>query len=181
MSETAKSSSAKDSQVMSAIKARFGQTPTLIHTHSNFGDDTAVVAAADILVVMKALKEDPVFDFDIFLDATVVDYLGNYDLYPYLKELKTRYEVVYHLYSVSKNHRIRIKAPLSEDELQINSVTNLWVGADWMEREAYDLYGVIFRGHPNLKRILLYEEFEGHPLRKDYEKTKRQPLIGPKN
>jgi NADH-quinone oxidoreductase subunit C len=70
---------------------------------------------------------------------------------------------------------------LTDEAPQINSVTQIWVGADWFEREAWDLYGVVFRGHPNLKRILLYEDFKGHPLRKDYDKFKRQPLIGPVN
>lgn len=166
---------------MARLRARYDGSSTLIHDHSAYGDDTIVVAPEDILLVMEYLKDDPALDFDLMLDVTVVDYLGNYDLQPYLRNLKTRFEVVYHLYSTTKNHRLRVKAPLNEESLAINSVTSLWVGADWLEREAWDLYGVVFRGHPNLKRILLYEEFEGHPLRKDYAKTKRQPLIGPVN
>ena len=68
-----------------------------------------------------------------------------------------------------------------EPEAEIDSVAGLWPSANWMEREVWDLYGVRFRGHPDLRRILLYEEFEGHPLRKDYPKEKRQPLVGPRN
>ena len=92
---------------------------------------------------------------------------------------KPRFEVVYHLYSLAKNHRVRIKVPLEESDAKLPSVVSLWSGANWLERETYDMYGIRFDGHPDLKRIYLYEEFEGHPLRKDYPKEKRQPLIGP--
>ncbi|MBF0169521.1 MAG: NADH-quinone oxidoreductase subunit C [Nitrospinae bacterium] len=179
---------AKESPLMARVKARFQKGDTLLFTHSFKGDDTVVVRADEILTVMDFLKSDPALDFDIILDVTVVDYWtkkgvrpASAPLQPYLKESGARYEVVYHLYSVGKNHRIRVKAPLAAATPQINSVTSLWVGADWLEREAWDLYGVVFRGHPDLRRILLYEAFQGHPLRKDYEKTARQPLIGPRN
>jgi NADH-quinone oxidoreductase subunit C len=74
---------------------------------------------------------------------------------------------------------VRIKVPLEEGDPKLPSVVSLWSGANWLEREAWDMYGIKFDGHPDLKRIYLYEEFEGHPLRKDYPKEKRQPLIGP--
>jgi NADH-quinone oxidoreductase subunit C len=70
---------------------------------------------------------------------------------------------------------------VEEKDCNINSLVQIWIGADWYEREVWDLYGIVFEGHPNMKRLLLYEEFEGHPLRKDYPITKRQPLIGPDN
>ena len=167
--------------MVAKVREVLGSTTSFIHSHADLGDDTIVVTKDEIVNVMKKLKTDPALDFDIFMDVTAVDYLGNYDLLPYLKELKTRFEVVYHLYSITKNHRIRVKAPVTEGDPTIDSVTSLWIGADWMEREVYDLYGITFNGHPNMKRILLYKEFEGHPLRKDYSKTKRQPLIGPIN
>ena len=126
-------------------------------------------------------SNEPGMEFDLPMDLTAADYLNDIDLLPYMRERKARFEVVYHLYSVSLNHRIRVKVPLAEDALRLNSVTYIWPGFDWMEREVWDMYGIIFRGHPNLKRVLLYEEFEGHPLRKDYDKFKRQPLIGPRN
>ncbi|VAX19319.1 NADH-ubiquinone oxidoreductase chain C [hydrothermal vent metagenome] len=159
----------------------FAKTKTIIHTHNQCGDETVVVRAEDILDVMAYLRDSEEMKFDLMMDLTAVDYLNDPDLQPYLRKMKTRFEVVYHLYSMEKNHRLRVKVPLAEDKLEINSVTSLWRGADWFEREAFDLYGVKFLGHPNLKRILLYEEFKGHPLRKDYPKTKRQPLIGPRN
>jgi len=92
-----------------------------------------------------------------------------------------RFEVVIHLYSIPHGHRLRLKTPLEGDDPEMDTLTSVWRGTDWFEREAWDMYGIVFKGHPNLKRILLYEEFEGHPLRKDYPIDKRQPLIGPKN
>jgi NADH-quinone oxidoreductase subunit C len=89
--------------------------------------------------------------------------------------------MVYHLYSVPKNKRLRVKARLGEKAPEIATLNELWPSANWMEREVWDLYGIRFAGHPDLRRILLYEEFEGHPLRKDYAKEKRQPLVGPRN
>jgi NADH-quinone oxidoreductase subunit C len=89
--------------------------------------------------------------------------------------------VVYHLYSLEKKARVRIKARLPEEDPSIDSVIGVWEGMNWYEREAWDMYGIVFRGHPNLSRILLYDEFQGHPLRKDYPKTKRQPTIGPEH
>ena len=78
-------------------------------------------------------------------------------------------------------HRLRVKAGVPESPCEIASAVEVYPAANWMEREAWDLYGVTFRDHPDLKRILLYEQFEGHPLRKDYPKERRQPLIGPRN
>ena len=104
------------------------------------------------------------------MDLTAVDHLPK----------TPRFEVVYHLYSSSQGHRLRIKAWLDDRAPTAASVTPLWASADWMEREVFDMYGIQFEGHPDLRRILLYDEFEGHPLRKDYPKTRRQPLIGPK-
>ncbi len=169
------------SPALDIVKAKFGQTGILIYTHNRHGDDTIVIQPEDILEVMDFLRNDGNLKFDMMMDLTAVDYLNNQDIHPYLSQMNARFEVVYHLYSIEKNHRIRVKAPVSEDNCFINSVTGVWGGADWFEREAWDLYGIMFRGHPNLKRILLYEGFEGHPLRKDYPKTKRQPLIGPRN
>ncbi|MDH5679529.1 MAG: NADH-quinone oxidoreductase subunit C [Nitrospinota bacterium] len=181
MSEEKNSGQGGVSDVMARAKAVLGPMGVLIHTHCQHGDDTLVVQAEDILKVMEFLREDKSLRFDMMMDLTAVDYLGAEEMHPYLKPMKARFEVVYHLYSIEKNHRIRVKVPLTEESPFVDSITGIWVGADWFEREAWDLYGVVFRGHPNLKRILLYEEFEGHPLRKDYGKMKRQPLIGPVN
>jgi NADH-quinone oxidoreductase subunit C len=144
---------------------------TVEMTHADLGDATALVAPGSLLEIMRLLRDEPGLDFEMLTDLTVVDYLGE----------EPRFEVVYHLYSVKRNHRVRIKARVSEQAPEIASLVSLWPSADWMEREAWDLYGIRFRGHPDLRRILLYEEFEGHPLRKDYPKEKRQPLVGPRN
>ena len=90
-------------------------------------------------------------------------------------------EVVYHLASLSHNHQLVLRVWADHEEPEAPSVASVWRGAHLQEREAYDLLGIRFSGHPNLRRILLYEEFQGHPLRKDYPIRKRQPLIGPTN
>ena len=92
-----------------------------------------------------------------------------------------RFVVVYHLFSLPLKHRLRMEVPVEETDPEVDSLTSLWASADWFEREVWDMFGIRFRGHPNLKRILMYEEFVGHPLRKDYPVNKRQPLIGPVN
>ena len=95
-----------------------------------------------------------------------------------------RFVVVYHFFSLPLKHRLRLEVSLGEveeAEPEVDSLSALWAAADWLEREVWDMFGIRFRGHPNLKRILMYEEFVGHPLRKDYPVNKRQPLIGPVN
>ena len=96
-----------------------------------------------------------------------------------------RFTVVYHFFSMAHKHRLRLVVPVhegpEEGACQVDSVCDLWPAANWLEREVWDMFGIGFRGHPDLKRILMYEEFEGHPLRKDYPVKKRQPLIGPLN
>ena len=96
-------------------------------------------------------------------------------------QASARFELVYHFYSLPLNQRIRIKVPVEESDPVVDSLTVLWASANWFEREVWDMFGIKFRGHPNLKRILMYEEFVGYPLRKDYPVNKRQPLIGPVN
>ncbi len=140
----------------------------IIDSHSMHGDDTAIVAPEALIEIMTFLRDDAECSFEMLTDLTGVDLLAVQEL---------RFEVVYHLYSLSKNHRVRIKVQLPEEDPTVASVIKLWKSANWMEREAWDLYGIKFDGHPDLRRILLYPEFEGHPLRKDYEQERRQPLI----
>jgi NADH-quinone oxidoreductase subunit C len=140
-------------------------------THAQRGDATARVEAERIVEVLRFLRDEPALAFEMLSDLTAVDYLGR----------APRFEVVYHLYSITHNQRVRVKASVPESPCQIDSVVELWPAANWMEREVWDLYGIRFRNHPDLRRILLYEEFEGHPLRKDYPKERRQPLVGPRN
>ena len=128
---------------------------------------TLYVDRDDLIRVCTVLKADPGLQFSFLADVTAADY------YP----SQPRFEVVYHLYSTRWNHRVRLKARVPEDDPRIPSVTGVWRGANWLERETWDLYGIRFDGHPDLRRIYLYESFEGHPLRKDYPKERRQPLV----
>ena len=148
----------------------------IVETHAFRGDETVVIRPAALLLVAKFLKET--LEFNYLMDATVVDYLF-YAGGRVQKEF--RFEVVYHFFSLKNNTRLRLKVQLDEKNPTVDSLTGLWASADWYEREVWDMYGIRFNGHPNLKRILMYEEFQGHALRKDYPYNKRQPLIGPQN
>ena len=158
--------------ILESIQKTFGNIT--LSTHDFRGDETIVVKRESLIETMRRLKEDPEFDFNVLMDLSAVDYLT-------FGEPRSRFEVVYHLYSLKKNHRLRVKVAVEEKGLTVPSVTSLWPAADWYEREVWDMFGIRFEGHPNLKRILMYEEFSGHPLCKDYPVNKRQPLIGPKN
>jgi len=139
----------------------------VLETSERLGEATAVVDPARLHEVMRALQLDPALHFEMLMDLTAVDYL----------EREPRFEVVYHLYSLEHGQRLRIKVGVGAEDCAVDTMTGLWPAADWLEREVWDLYGIHFRGHPDLRRILLYEEFEGHPLRKDYPKKRRQPLV----
>ena len=143
----------------------------ILGTHSRLGEDTATLKPEALTRVARFLKEDPQLRFDFLMDLTAVDHWKR----------KPRFELVYHLYSRSKNARLRLKAPVDGSSPEAPSVTPLWPAANWYEREVFDMFGIRFRGHPDLRRILMYEEFQGHPLRKDYPIDKRQPLVGPKD
>ena len=126
------------------------------------GDDTAIVNPARWLEIAKFLRDDPRCAMNMFVDITAVDYLGRQT---------PRFEVVMHLRSLERGHRIRLKARIGDEEGQnvdIDSVVSVWRGANWFEREAFDMFGFRFAGHDNLVRILMPEDWEGHPLRKDY-------------
>ena len=144
----------------------------ILDSHDFRGDQTITVQRNTLIKLFKFLRDDPALDFKFLMDLTAVDYLNRKDI---------RFEVVYHFYSLKHNHRLRVKVPVSEDDCTIDSVSSLWETANWYEREVWDLYGIKFNDHPDMRRILLYEEFKGHPLRKDYPINKRQPLIGPLN
>lgn len=150
------------------LKARFGAS--ILETHSDFGDDTAVVEPSQWRAVGEFLRHDPALDFDMPVDLCAVDYP---DRIP-------RIEVVLHLYSISRRHRIRLKARVGDadaDGAEIGSLSSIWPGLNWLERETFDMSGVRFAGHPDLRRILMYPEFEGHPLLKTYPAQLTQPLV----
>ncbi|MEM9455760.1 MAG: NADH-quinone oxidoreductase subunit C [Myxococcota bacterium] len=139
----------------------------ILETGAYVGDEMALVDKDHLIETLTLLRDDPQLDFSMLTDLTVVDWLGQ----------NPRFEVVYMLYSLQHKHRVRIKVAVSEQACEVPTATGLWYAAAWAEREAWDLYGVRFTGHPDLRRILMYEEFVGHPLRKDYPQNARQPLI----
>ena len=107
------------------------------------------------------------FGFDLFLDVTAVDW----------PQRVPRFDVVYHFYSTTHHMRIRIRTQAPETEPVVDSLVPFYGAAGFMERECHDMYGIVFRGNADLRPILLYEGFTGHPLRKDYGKTQEQPLV----
>ena len=154
------------------IKTKF---PNIVsEAYTDKGDEIIRVKHEGIQSLLASLKKDPEFDFNLLIDIFSVDYL-------HWEEKGTRFEINYNLFSISKNHRLFVKTEVPELDPQLDSVVSVWPAADWFEREVWDMMGIVFNGHPNLKRILMYESFQGHPLRKDYPYNRRQPLIGPVN
>ena len=142
----------------------------VVETHQQYGDDTVVIAPGQWKAAARFLRDDPRCDLRLLVDLTAVDYLGRVP----------RFEVVAHFYSFGLGHRLRLKARVGDakgDSANIDSLTELWASANWAEREAFDMFGIRFDGHPDLRRILLYPEFEGYPLRKDYPAHRTQPLV----
>jgi NADH-quinone oxidoreductase subunit C len=152
---------AEESALIQSVRAKLSRD--IVGYHSYLGDDTIIVRRESIAGVLKLLKEE--FGFNMLMDLCGVDYFGQ----------EPRFEVVYNIYSLEKNTRLRVKTQLNESE-EVDTITHLWPIADWLERETWDMYGIVFKGHPNLKRLLMYDGFEGHALRKDYPINKRQPI-----
>jgi NADH-quinone oxidoreductase subunit C len=188
--------------MVSALRERFGEA--ILGSHTYRGDATVLVRRESLVEVARALKEEPAFQMSFLMDLTAVDYLmfgqkptrGFFspsgvqvrpkpeipDEDPWPGPLAPgRFAVVYHFYSLRLKHRVRVEVILQEEDPNVDTLTSLWGGANWLEREVWDMFGIQFNGHPDLRRILMYEQFEGHPLRKDYPVKKRQPLVGPVN
>ena len=161
--------------IVERVKAHFGSA--VVETVSFRGDESIVVTPAAYYEVAKFLRDDPACDMSMFIDITAVDYPSR----------DARFELVLHLYSLHKAHRLRLKTRLFEAEegeprdaakpTSVPTVSTLWAAANWFEREVWDMFGLKFEGHPDMRRLLLYEEFQGHPLRKDYPADKTQPLV----
>ncbi len=132
------------------------------------GDLVVTVQPAALAAVLKSCKESPQLAFEMLVDITAVDWLD---------AREKRFEVVYQLLSLTKTQRLTIKVPLGEDRPEVVTATALWRGANFLEREVWDMFGIRFEGHPDLRRILMYEEFVGHPLRKDYPVQGKQPRV----
>jgi NADH-quinone oxidoreductase subunit C len=158
--------------ILEHLQTRFGGA--IVETHAHRGDHTAVVDRDALGDVLRYCRDDAALAFDVLMDLTAVDY----SRFPG-REDGPRFEVVYHLVSLPNHHRLRVKVRVEEDDAVVTTAVPLWPIADWFEREVWDMFGVRFDGHPDLRRLLMYEEFVGHPLRKDYPINRRQPLIGP--
>ena len=154
-------------KITALLKQKFPNAVLDFHSHRL--DETVVIKRDSLDKVCRFLRYDSRCAFEIMIDITAVDGLE--------KNMTPRFEVVYHFKSLTHASRIRLKVPLEEDDCRIASISHIWKSADWYERECFDMFGIIFEGHPNLKRILMYEEFEGYPLRKDYPIDKQQPLM----
>jgi len=146
------------------LKQRFKEI--VLDVKTDLGDVVIQVEKDAVKEVLEFLKKEPQ-DYAMLLDLTCVDYMGK----------EPRFEMVYHVFSLSKNHRLRIKCGVPEEAPEIDSVSGLWKNANWLEREVYDMFGIQFKGHPDLRRLFMYDGFEGYPLRKDYPLRKRQPKI----
>jgi NADH-quinone oxidoreductase subunit C len=142
----------------------------VVETLSFRGDETVVIKPEAWKSVARFLRDDPRSRCDVLMDLTCVDY----------PDREPRFEVVAFLYSLGKGQRLRLKARVGNElaeGAEIETVSDLWASANWAEREAFDMFGVFFKDHPDLRRILMYPEFEGHPLRKDYPADQIQPLV----
>ena len=145
------------------IKARFSKE-ILKNTLQN-GQLHLWIAASDLLPTLSALKTD--FGFTMLLDIVAVDWQ---------KKQTARFELAYLVYNLQTQARVTLKVGVSEDAPSINSIEELYPIANWLERECFDMMGITFNGHPNLKRLLMWNTFIGHPLRKDYPLNHRQPI-----
>jgi len=140
-----------------------GFSPDSILESSDFRGDLAIlIRKGDIANVCRFLRDDPILSFSMLIDLCGVDRFTR----------EGRFEIVYHLYSLKNRHYLRLKARVEEDDPTVETVTSVWTGANWHERETYDMFGITFTGHPDLRRMYMPEDYEHFPLRKDF------PLMG---
>ena len=147
-------------QILGKLRAKFAE---VVSGESEFrGELTVVVPRERIVELCRFLKEDPELQFGLLAD------LCGLDMYT----PENRFAVVYNLYSMERHHRIRLKVFVEEEDPHVSTVTGVWGTANWHERETFDMFGIVFDGHPDLRRMYLPDEFQYHPLRKDF------PLMG---
>jgi NADH:ubiquinone oxidoreductase subunit C len=157
------SDTAKHEALIEAANSRFGDKITKIN--KSYNELVLIVDRGVVHDVLVFLKQDK--DFDLLLDIAGIDGIK-------LKNQKERFELEYIIYSISKNHRVRVRVSLPEDDMDLPTASDVWESANWAEREAFEMYGFNFVGHPCLKRLLTHHEFVGFPLRKDYLITQGQ-------
>jgi NADH-quinone oxidoreductase subunit C len=165
-------------KVLDALAAKFPHA--VERTESMYGDEIAWIKRDNLVEVARWLRDEPTMAFVYPVFVTCIDKL---DWHPvgvapseHWNEQKPRFEVAYQLRS-AHHTRIRLKIAVTEQDARVPSLAELWPAFNWQERETFDMYGIRFDGHPDLRRIYMYEEFVGYPLRKDYPKEKRQPLV----
>jgi NADH-quinone oxidoreductase subunit C len=166
-------------QVLDALGKAHGHA--IERAETQHGDDIAWIKRDHLVAVATYLRDDPAMAFDAPVFVTCIDRLdwrpSGVPTSEHWDETKPRFEVCYQLRSSTHKHRVRLKIGVPEADACLPSLAELWPAFDWQERETFDMYGIRFTGHPDLRRIYLYEEFVGYPLRKDYPKEKRQPLV----
>ncbi|MCB9744719.1 MAG: NADH-quinone oxidoreductase subunit C [Alphaproteobacteria bacterium] len=172
----------EQADIAARIQAKFGAR--VLEHYAFRGQHALTIAPKDLREVLGWLRDEAELAFNVLMDVGGVDYLtwaesAEDDDEADALEKAHRFEVVYQMFSTTKFHRIRIKVAVKDDSVEVPSVWDMWRSANWMEREVWDMYGVRFSGHPHLIRILNHQDFEGHPLRKDYPINKRQRLSRP--
>lgn len=147
-----------ESEIVRLVREQFPDA--LLHVSSAFGEETLLISREQGYAVLGMLRDNAALAFNYLVDVTAVDRL-------YLDE-DIRFAVVYHLYSYRHKRRLRVKIPVPETDCHLASVVPLWPAANWLEREVYDMYGIVFDNHPDLRRLLMPDDYGSHPLRKDY-------------
>lgn len=159
-------------KLLDLLQTKFGNK--ILKSKLTLGDAEIEINRTNLEDVFKLLKLDSQLDFNLLLSVTAVDYM---DLEFMPRAEVERFELVYHLLSLSNLWRLRVKIAVPENSCEVHSITSIWPGAEFMEDEVWDMYGIKFTGHPDLRRILMYDEFKGFPLRKDYPLQGKQPRI----
>ncbi len=154
-------------KALNQLKKEFGDR--ILQTSDFRGDEEATVARKDWKAAATFLREDPALAMNHFVDITAADY-------PEREPEEARFDVLLSVRSMTHGHRLRLRTTVGDGE-DVATVSDLWRGAEWGEREIFDMFGILFDGHPDLRRILMYPEFEGYPLRKDYPIERTQPLV----
>ena len=153
-------------EIVSILQSRFPADaitymPLLAKAAHSNGQFFIRIGRERIREVMEFLRAAPRLSFEQLIDVTCVDYL-------HFPDAADRYGVIYSLLSLTHGHRLWVKCFVNDPKPAVPSVTSTWKGAEWMEREVFDMFGVVFEGHPDLRRILTWDDFKAHPLRKDY-------------
>jgi NADH-quinone oxidoreductase subunit C len=150
-------------KLIDIVTKKFGDH--VLDSHSRLGNDTIIIKREGLHEIAEFLRDDDTTKMDLLRDVTAVDYMNRVP----------RFEVVYVLYSIELKHQLLIRVPLDAKDAKCDTISDVYPVSGWLEREVYDMYGIEFVNHPDLRRVLLYEEFEGYPLRKDYGTQDSQP------